>query len=292
MEIFGIDKLIKPESDPDRIDVALRKEKQETADYVAEILEEEENRDQIIRDNAESESENTCECCDNVTTNLAIYNTMKMCPECLENELALETESEASADQRVTEVRELTIEQLVKPVDTTIAVDTDIFNANTPSIIQMKAIIAADDSIDEKNKAFELYQQLDKIWHELQAAIFNRNKENVRDTSIQRSIQQFQNDQILKLREDERAKIKARDVNYKPIVPKVSKPRKPKARKFDKKEIIRVSKELNLPEWTLQTTCVQTNLAPELAAKYLLGMKSGESNLPELLKELQIEDKQ
>ena len=217
-----------------------------------------------------NESQNVCECCDAIAANLVLYNTMNMCPECYKKELALEEENASHADERVAEVRtHIDSEALqLQVVNTTIQVREDFFNAKTLSIIEMKAQIEQDHSIERKH--FALSERLLIQYKHLKDRVFKRQEENVKDTSTMRSIQQYVNEHANKLRTGEREKLKIEDINYKPSAPKKAKTPKVKKAKFDKKELKKYSDLLGGGvEYTLQMLCVAQNLQPDGAYKVL-----------------------
>lgn len=238
--------------------------------------------DDVIEELAEVHIEpvSACDCCDTQTSNLTTYNTMDMCKECYDKEIALEKENALHADERVADQKVDFIEYQkseilqLQVVDTTIETKEDFFNAKTLSIIEMKAQIEQDSTIERKVKHFELSKRLLVQFKHLRERIFKRQEENVKDTSSMRGIQQYLNEHANKLRADQREKIKLEDINYKPSTPKKAKAPKVKKAKFDKKELKKYSDLLGGGvEYTLQMLCVAQNLQPDGAYKMLKGLQ-------------------
>src|ERR1043165_4495088 len=109
-----------------------------------------------------SEIPNECECCPttreflkSIKLDLELFtipgSTVKMwmCPSCKNKEAQLQKESHANADNRVAESNSQAknaIEQ-AKALDSAIQLSTDIFNAKTVAIIDIKNAIDTDESI-------------------------------------------------------------------------------------------------------------------------------------------------
>ncbi len=218
------------------------------------------------------------------------HSGMYMCPSCRDKEMALSAKNAAGATKRVSDMKlehasqsnqdtideRKEIHKIAKeiPVEGEIQVRTDIFNAKTISIIEMKRIIDDDDSITE-SKHFALAKQLKAKFLHLRKTLFDVDEARVSITSEQRSIQTYLNELSLRLRTEERDEIKAGDMSYQPAVPKLVKNQTPKVKKpkFDKAELKRLSAEIDVPEFTLQTICVAKNIQPAEAAKLLKGLQ-------------------
>ncbi len=220
------------------------------------------------------------------------YNAMYMCPSCRDKEMALSAKNAANADSRVAAMNACMEVRLDKdkkdkelkaiegvsqhiPVDSSIKVRNDFFNAEIVSIINMKKEIDADSSIEKKH--FELALRLQDRFIHLRNVLFNIDEKRVSITSEQRGIQTYLNDLVSKLRLDEREKIKQQDLTYQPVIPKKpreSQARAPKKPKFDKVELARLAKEIGIPEFTIQTICVAKGISPVEAAKMLKGLQS------------------
>jgi len=222
-----------------------------------------------------------CCICDS-TKNIIIWEAAPWCKKCKLNEEDAQKKLEESADDRINEMNERnnklmemsTLDRQIA-VDTTIRVSTDIFNAKTVAIIDLKAAIEADDSIE--NKQYELAKRLKDRFTHLKEVIFERTQDNLKDSSEQRSIQSYLNNLANTLRENEREELRLKDLNYKPLAPK--KPSKPKVKKkigpkFNKVELRECAKALGVDEFTLQMICVSKNMQPKEAAEELKKMTS------------------
>lgn len=217
----------------------------------------------------------TCECCPNEVKlgDIKIFNKMKMCNSCYQQELSLtvknyessEHMSAANQESRVMESRKL---------DSNIQIRADIFNAQTVSIIELKALIDADDSVPEDKKNFRLAEELTHRHNHFKKVIFDLNEEMVNKSNAQRAIQTYLNDMQNKLRTDERESLRLKDVTYKPAAIKLpTKESKPKiVKKYDKVGIRDAAITLNtylvangylpFPESAIQMMCVRRNLNP------------------------------
>jgi len=197
----------------------------------------------------------------------------------MQTEINLQTENEKQADQRVKDVeirheaiKETDILAQQLEVDSSIELDTDLFNAATVSIKDMKDAIDKDDSIE--NKTLELFTRL-KNRHELfQERIFQRNKANTVEANSQRSIQQYFNEFSNRLRESEREALRLQDLTYKPRPPvKPKKAKVPGKKKYDRAELARVAEETNMAASSIQALCVALNLQPKDIPAHLEKLK-------------------
>lgn len=212
-----------------------------------------------------------CECCDYKGTDVKkVYGNMLMCPACLKKEEELEKQTEETAQDRVDAMNDVLKRQ--REIDTSINISTDLFNARTVAIVEMKAAIDQDNTIE--NKEFELASRLKERFTHLKQVVFDIDKQRLEATTEQRSIQQYLNELANRLRTEEREQLRLSDISYQPKPPKVvsDKPRKkrgPKKPTFDKAELKRVAGEMGIPEFTLQMTCVSKNCTPTEAADFI-----------------------
>lgn len=213
-----------------------------------------------------------CECCPNVGP-CEVYLTMLMCSSCLTKQKELQAASESQAEARVLDYRNDSTTRLAeaKAIDLSIQVKSDVFNAETVSIIELKEIIDSNIEIPEEQKNFELAKVLTDRINGFKKAIFELNSEVIDKVTSQRAIQTYLNDLSNKLRSEEREKLKLADINYKPLPQKVSKPRESKVRKFDKTEIRKYALIAGVPESVIQMVCIAKNMTPEMAANTLKG---------------------
>lgn len=215
----------------------------------------------------------TCECCPNQGQNYVKYMTMIMCPSCHEKELSLQKESAALAEHRAIEVNAPIIEfnlNRIQQIDQSIQIKSDIFNAETVSIIECKKVIDADKTIENKN--FALAKLVSNRINHFKKVIFEKNEELIELSNKQRAVQIYLNNLANSLRAEEREQIKLADINYKPPVVKLgqSKPiNLAKPKKYDKTELNKWANAIGVPMSVIQMVCIAKNMTPEQAANSL-----------------------
>lgn len=148
---------------------------------------------------------------------------------------------------------------VAKEVDARIQVRTDLFNAATVAIIDLKKSIDTDESI--VNKPYVLAQTLMERFTHFKQVIFAANETIVDASNNQKAIQVYLNQLANQLRTEEREKLKIADINYQPTsVKPISKPKPIKttgtSKKIDKAEVRKVCAELGIPEMMLQMILV------------------------------------
>jgi len=229
-----------------------------------------------------------CECCPNVVPekDITVYMAMRMCPECLGKEKALQDNLKATAEDRVADSNNRMNQAIsaARAVDDSITVRTDLFNAATVSIVELKAAIDHDGNIENKNYA--LAEELTRRFSHFKDVIFEANAQIVEATNNQKAIQVYLNQLANSLRTEEREKLKIADINYQPKSVKVVKPAaiKTAKKKLDKVELRKYASELGIPEFTLQMLVVSKGITVEQAAnmlrKSIKEAKSESDNLP------------
>ena len=207
----------------------------------------------------------TCEACEYVGK-CELYSSrpdqlILLCPTCINKE----EKARMSPEQQQARVNK-TIEDSKKQ-DMSVQLRSDIFNAQTTSIIELKTAIDGDSSIE--NKHFKLAEVLTDRLNHFKKVIFELNEEMVGKSNEQRAIQVYLNDLSNKLRVEEREKIKLADISYQPNPAKISKPRGVTVRKYDKTEIRKFALQAGVPESVLQMVCVAKNMTPEQAFNQL-----------------------
>jgi ribosomal protein L20A (L18A) len=206
-----------------------------------------------------------------------------MCLDCQEKEKIAQIELKASAESRVKESRNESNTRATltraSQVDQSIQIIQDIFNAETVAIVDIKSAIDSDTAIVEKHMT--LAKVIEERHSHFQDVISAARDTMIEAQSKQRAIQQYYNDLANKLRIVQRAEIKLKDVNYKIPDKKISKPKAPSIKKFNKAELIKVagviSKEFphipaNLIMPNLQSLVISRNMNVEQAANVLRGM--------------------
>lgn len=227
-----------------------------------------------------SNEPNVCECCDNPPP-LKLYMTMWMCSSCLTKNKALQEQSAALAETRVEAektraVEVLQVNSILKQSQTvvnSIEVKTDIFNAQTVALTDIKNAIIADESIPEDKKISTFAEACLSLYTTYKEKIFANQQENVELANKQNAIQKYLNELKNKLTEAERERYKLLDVNYQPNKVKIANkpinsPAKPK--KYDKVEIIKAAQRANVPIQVIQMLCVAKNMTPMQASDSLL----------------------
>jgi Zn-dependent metalloprotease len=195
-----------------------------------------------------------------------------MCPDCWKKEQDTHNETMKPENQqaRVDAMNKAMTES--RKLDSTIEVRSDLFNAATVSIIDLKKLI--DDNPTITNKPFALAETLTERFSHFKKVIFDANESIIEATNNQKAIQVYLNNLANSLRAEEREKLKLADINYKPGAVKpvktVSTVKVRKAStKLDKKELDKYAKELGVSAFTLQMLCVSQGITPEMAANKL-----------------------
>lgn len=160
--------------------------------------------------------------------------------------------------------------EVARSIDASIQVKTDIFNARTLAIADLKRGIDQNPSIEAKDKNYELAKQLKERFIHLKQVIFDLREQEVAHANEQRAIQVYLNDLATKLREDERKKLQLAALDYKPEDKVKPAPvKKISTKQIDKARVREIAKELNLPESVVSITCLARNLSPDEAANFL-----------------------
>ena len=213
------------------------------------------------RDEIAHGSEATCDACPNIGP-CELYHSLLLCAECMNKEL--QHNSPESQENRVIEFRKQSIDQSIQ-------VKSDLFNAEITSIESLRLSIAEDNSIE--NKHFELARLVKERIIHFQKIIFERNEQNVNDSTKQRASQSYLNDLANKLHSEEREKLKLSDITYKPNEVKITKPKIGPKKGFDKAEVRRIALECGMPESVIQMLCIAKNLTPQQAGETFKSIK-------------------
>lgn len=217
-----------------------------------------------------------CEVCDKKHTEenpvkiTVHYGNMWFCDECWVKEQS--ATAEIKANQQTTQVVTNALQQAAR-VDNTVQVRTDLFNAETVSIINLKAEI--DNNPEIANKPYVLAQELINRFEKFKSVIFEYNEKIVEANNAQKAIQVYLNQMANQLRSEEREKLKIADINYQPTKVKPVKPTAikttgtKKATKLDKVELRKAAAELGVAEFTLQMVVVAKGCTIAEAAEML-----------------------
>jgi hypothetical protein len=148
-----------------------------------------------------------------------------------------------------------------REVDNRVQVRTDLFNAATVAIQDLKKAIEADESIT--NKPYALALELHNRYNKMKSVIFELQEQVVEKTNEQKAVQIYLNQLANTLRAEERDKLKIQDINYQPRaikMPVTAKTIKLSKKRLDKKELRQYATLLGVPEFTLQMICIQKNI--------------------------------
>ena len=207
-----------------------------------------------------------CECCNNFDIVTLMYGNMKMCQECKDKEVELQRAN--NTPEAIQQRLNATIEN-ARAIDKSVQIRTDLFNAATISIAELKAAIDNDPSIE--NKPYTLATELKTRFEHYKEVVFKANETIAEAGNHQKAIQAYLNTLANQLRAEEREKLKIQDINYKPSAPAITKPKAIKTAKgkIDKAELRKYAAELKVSEFVLQMVCVQKGITPEAAANQL-----------------------
>ena len=208
-----------------------------------------------------------CEVCPATNTIITLrHSNIWFCEECWEKEQTMQkaTFSPDAVKARVEAVQLAApaqqILQEARNIDNSIGVRTDVFNAATAAIVEVKKVIDADASIT--NKPYALASELMSRFSHFKNVVFQAQETIVDANNNQRAIQQYLNNMANTLRAEEREKLKIADINYRPNPVKTPtvKPIKTvgtSVKKATKAEIANAAKELGIAEFTLHAFVLQ-----------------------------------
>lgn len=220
-----------------------------------------------------------CEAC-NSSGKLTRVNGLWLCDRCAS--LEFETIGRMHSSDKMQQVRVTKANELMeqsRKVDTSLQVRTDIFNARTIEIAEIKKAIDADTSIE--NKQYELAKILTEKLNQYKKIIFDANEAIMDAATSQRATQSYLNNLANTLRAEEREALRLADISYQPKpVLKPIKPATISRKKFDKAELKKYASELGISEFTLQAVVIQRNCTVEEAANALRrSIKEGQSEV-------------
>jgi hypothetical protein len=210
-----------------------------------------------------------CETCNNIGPVDLVYGNMLMCKSCQVNEAKLQTDN-MNVDEVSKRLRHINpIIEASRNIDSSIQVRTDLFNAATVSIVELKSTIDNDESIT--NKPYALATELTQRFTHFKNVVFEANETIIAASNQQKAIQIYLNNLSNQLRSEEREKLKIADINYKPSVAKIVKPKsiKTASKKLDKIELRKYATELGVSEFTLQMLVISKGITVEVAANLL-----------------------
>lgn len=178
------------------------------------------------------------------------------CPKCLTD------------DEKFKTIPVTAILQTSREIDNRLQVRSDLFNAYTVSILDLKKGIDADSNI--ANKAYVLAEELLKRFDEFKTKIFSLRQELDEAGNAQKAIQIYLNQLANQITQEERDKLKIADINYKPR--EITTPVKPKKisapkNKATKEELRKAAAQYGVPEYHIQMLMLSKNLPLVEAAK-------------------------
>lgn len=206
-------------------------------------------------------AEAICESCPNVGP-VEMFGEIALCRECIakEMEAAVAYQSPDKQEERLRQHNETLV--LARSIDSSVETRTDIFNAATVAIEDIKKAIDNDPTID--NKAFVLASAVKDRFNHYKKVFFEHNEIAVDAATQQRAAVQYLNTIANKLKAEEREKLQLADMSYKPTVvnTKVKKVETVKLKtKVSQADLNKAAKELGLESThTIQMIMVAKNL--------------------------------
>lgn len=203
-----------------------------------------------------------CECCPKTDVEVGkYYGDMWQCDDC--HNADVQHQAPEKQEARVLEYRQqVSVLEEARKVDNGIAVRTDLFNAATVAIVDLKAAIDNDESIT--NKPYALATELKNRFEHFKNVVFELNEKLVEAGNNQKAIQVYLNNLANQLRSEEREKLKIADINYKPNPVKSPTVRSVRtsgtttSKKASKADIKKAAMELGIAEFTLQSFVIQS----------------------------------
>lgn len=216
-------------------------------------------------------NEAVCDCCPNIGPVEIRYGNMLMCADCWNKEQQLHADAMKPENQQARIDAMNRAMEASRKVDASITVRSDLFNAATTAIVDLKKLIDENESIT--NKPYALAEALTERFSHFKKVVFDANEQIIEATNNQKAIQIYLNTLANQLRAEEREKLKIADINYQPKSPKPVKPvtgiKTRKSGKLDTAELQKYAKELQVSEFTLRMLCVSQGITVEMAANKL-----------------------
>src|SRR3982751_3482361 len=201
----------------------------------------------------------------------AWFGNMFQCNECHAKDVAHNTPEAQAARGEVYKQEQAVLAQS-KSIDDGIQVRTDLFNAATVAIVEIKNAIDADESIT--NKPYALAETLKVRFEHFKNVVFELNQQLAEAGNQQKAIQVYLNNLANTLRAEEREKLKIADINYKPNQIKLHTVKTIKTtgttvKKATKADIKKAATELGIPEFTLASFVIMNGGNLEVAVNRL-----------------------
>lgn len=210
-----------------------------------------------------------CESCGK-PNHRTMNKTLMVCPDCLILEQEAQAELERGAEDRIAAHNEEWKKRAEK-VNHALQVNTDIFNAQTIAIVELKKLIDSDESVPS-NEKHEILAQLIKEHHaHMQQVLFPAKNLLSEITSSMRADEQYLHELRNKLSREAIERLKLEDINYKPTEPKVLKtPKAPKVVSDKDATPRKRAPKLNMAELNKHAEILSKELG--MPATHLVGM--------------------
>src|SRR5438876_1888309 len=215
-----------------------------------------------------------CEVCSSIGPVDLMYGSILMCQSCYQKELDLQTANNKPevVAARLNEARLESLNRTLieaKEIDESNHVSSDLFNADTITIIERKKAIDSNDSIE--NKPYYLANELIEQFRHNKQVIFDKNDELVKLNNQQKAIQVYLNNLANQLRQKEREDLRITDITYQPDTPKITRVKAPSTakQKLDMPALKKAASELGVSVMFVQQFVVQRNCSVEEASKII-----------------------
>ena len=213
-----------------------------------------------------------CEDCDERSATVFMFGK-KLCAGCMDARFKANQEPKSPTAPNIPNNPLIAAAQ---KIDESVQVRTDLFNAETIAIADLKKAIDEDSSIPADKKQFILAQTLTTRVNGYKQAIFDLNQQVADESTKQRAVQQYLNTLAANLREEERAKIRAQDMTYQPKTAIQRGPIKAnkvnviaKAMRITQTDLEKAAKESGIPAATIKMFCVAKGIGVDVAVMQL-----------------------
>lgn len=222
-------------------------------------------------------NEAICECCTNIGVVELYYGNLLMCAACkkrdddataLSNDPVVQQTRVDTANGILETIRAESVVTKAIAIDNAITVRTELFNAETLAIEEVRKSILEDVLI--VNKPLALAEFVKNRIENYQRVIFEMNEQVQIEYNKQIATQTYLNNLANQLRKEEREKLKISDISYNPNPPKLAKEKlptvsKPKKVKLDKALVAKIARELGIGSFMVETICTARGVTPEMA---------------------------
>lgn len=203
-----------------------------------------------------------CEVCEKKDVTITChYGNMWFCDDCwlLEEQATAANNTPEAQEARVIASKNETL-VAVKEIDNSIQIRTELFNAATVAIMDIKKAI--DDDANIANKPYALASALKDRFEHFKQVVFQLNEQLIEAGNNQRAIQQYLNNMANQLKAEEREKLKIQDLSYQPkpvkqpTVRKIGTSQTKPKTKVDKAELAKAVKDTGVSEFMITQICL------------------------------------